>query len=144
MTIGVKPLGVSEYEKVVLFDGVCKLCNAWARFLIHYDKQRIFKLASVQSAQGQAILIWYGLPTDYFETMVLVDEGVMYKKSTAFIRVMRRLPWPWFLLASLALLPRPVRDWLYDRIALNRYALFGKYDVCLLPSADYEDRYLND
>lgn len=91
------PPGLQCGDKVVLFDGECKLCHAWARFLIAFDKQRVFKLASVQSAAGKAILQWYGLPTHYYETMLVVDDTVMYQKSSAFIQVMLGLPWPWRL-----------------------------------------------
>lgn len=138
------PPGINTNDKVILFDGVCKLCNAWARFLIKFDKHRVFKLASVQSEEGKAILQWYGLPTDYFETMLLVEGPVMYQKSMAFIRVMLRLPLPWKLAALIWIIPAPLRDWLYDRIALNRYKLFGKYDACVIPSPDHLSRYLNE
>ncbi|MBT9099617.1 thiol-disulfide oxidoreductase DCC family protein [Methylovulum psychrotolerans] len=138
------PPGLQCGDKVVLFDGECKLCHAWARFLIAFDKQRVFKLASVQSAAGKAILQWYGLPTHYYETMLVVDDTVMYQKSSAFIQVMLGLPWPWRLAAVLWLIPAPLRDWLYDRIALNRYRLFGKYDRCIIPTPDHLSRYLHD
>lgn len=136
--------GVSMQDRIVLFDGVCKLCNAWTRFLIRYDRRMKFKLASVQSPQGQAILRWHGFPTETFETMLLVEGERVYTKSSAFIRVMARLPFPWFFFAGAWLIPRFIRDWLYDRIALNRYALFGRHDTCILPSADHRARFLDD
>jgi predicted DCC family thiol-disulfide oxidoreductase YuxK len=135
--------GISASDRVVLFDAVCKLCGAWARFLIRYDKHRRFKLASVQSPEGQAILAWFGLPTDYYETMLLVEGPRMYTKSTAFLRIMKRLPPPWPLAAVGWIVPTGLRDWAYDRIALNRYALFGRYDECLVPSPDHEARFLS-
>lgn len=135
--------GVSEADRVVLFDGVCRLCGAWARFLIRYDSGRRFKLASVQSPEGQAILRWYGLPMDYYETMALVEGPRLYVKSTAFIRVVMRLPFPWFLAAAVWIVPAPVRHWLYDRVALNRYRLFGRFDTCVLPSPDHNSRFLD-
>lgn len=138
------PPGLSAGERVVLFDGVCKLCNGWARFLIRYDPTRQFRLASVQSAQGQALLAWYGLPTDRFDTMALIDEAGLHVRSTALLRILSRLPQPWRGLRLLRLVPRPLRDWCYDRIALNRYRLFGRHAVCLLPSADHAERFLHD
>ncbi|OHC34748.1 MAG: thiol-disulfide oxidoreductase [Pseudomonadales bacterium RIFCSPLOWO2_12_59_9] len=129
-------------ERLVLFDGVCKLCNGWAKFLIRHDRQRLFRLASVQSAEGQAILQYFGLPLDRFDTMAYVEDGQMLVRSSAVLRILALLPQPWRWLARLRLCPEPLRDWCYDRIALNRYRLFGRYDSCLLPSADHAKRFL--
>lgn len=129
-------------ERVVLFDGVCKLCSAWAHFLIRFDTQKKFKLATVQSDTGQAVLRMVGLPTDHYETMVLLDKGKLHTQSTAFLQIVSQLPLPWPLLSIGWMLPRFIRDWLYDRIALNRYRLFGKYDYCMLPSEEHKTRFL--
>lgn len=131
-------------DRVILFDGVCRLCSAWARFMIKFDKERKFKLATVQSPEGQAILQWYGLATDHYETMLLVEGASIYTKSSAFFRVMRRLPWPWPLACIGRVVPSIIRDWLYDRIALNRYRLFGRYDTCIVPTKDNESRFLGE
>ncbi|MEO9334353.1 thiol-disulfide oxidoreductase DCC family protein [Ectopseudomonas guguanensis] len=144
MTEARLPPGLAAGECVVLFDGVCKLCNGWAKFLIRHDPARQFRLASVQSAQGQALLAWYGLPTDRFDTMALIDEAGLHVRSTALLRIVSRLPQPWHALRLLRLVPRPLRDWCYDRIALNRYRLFGRHAVCLLPTADHAERFLHD
>lgn len=135
---------IAAGERVVLFDGVCKLCNGWTKFLIRHDRQRLFRLASVQSPQGQALLACYGLPTDRFDSMALIDDDGLHLRSAALLRILAQLPWPWRALAWLRLIPRPVRDWCYDRIALNRYRLFGRHPVCLLPSADHAGRFLHD
>ena len=127
---------------MVLYDGVCKLCSGWARFVIRFDKGRVFKLATVQSDEGQAILSFFGMPTDSFATMVVVEGPQLFTKSTAFLRVARKLPFPWPLLLVFGVVPRVIRDWLYDRVALNRYRIFGRYDVCLLPTPDHERRFL--
>ncbi|MHA7880859.1 MAG: thiol-disulfide oxidoreductase DCC family protein [Saccharospirillum sp.] len=135
---------VTPESRVVLFDGVCRLCSAWARFLIKFDKKRRFKLATVQSPQGQALLQEHGFPVDTFETMILVEGSRVYTQSTAFFQVMRRLPFPWPVGCVGWIVPRVLRDWLYDRIALNRYRLFGRYDACVLPAKDHESRFLSD
>jgi predicted DCC family thiol-disulfide oxidoreductase YuxK len=129
-------------ESVVLFDGVCKLCNGWARFLIRHDQQRRVRLAAVQSPEGQALLAWAGLPVDQFDTMAVIRDRHYWERSDAFLEVIRQLPGRWQPLRVLRILPRRLRDWAYDRIALNRYRLFGKYDSCLLPSPDHELRFL--
>jgi len=133
---------VDPDDRVVLFDGVCRLCGAWARFLIRFDRRHAFKLASIQSQEGQAILAWYGLPTDRYETMLLVEGPRLYVKSAAFLNVMRRLPFPWWLAVGLGVVPSVLRDCLYDRMALNRYAIFGKFESCVLPTPDHERRFL--
>ncbi len=138
------PPYIGEQDQVVLFDGVCKLCNGWVKFLIRYDRQRAFRLASVQSPQGQTLLQWFGLPTDEYETLVLIRQGRAYVRSAAIIRILWRLGLPWKVGAVAWLIPRPVRDWLYDRIARNRYRLFGKYDTCLLPTPDHRSRFLDE
>lgn len=137
------PPHIQAGDRVVLFDGVCRLCNGWAKFLIRHDHQRRFRLCSVQSAEGQAILAWFGLPTDAFETMAYVEGETLFVRSDAVLRIVAQLPGAWSLLAVLRFLPRVLRDWCYDRIALNRYRLFGRYDTCLLPDADHQQRFLD-
>ncbi len=129
-------------ETVVLFDGVCKLCNGWARFLIRHDHQRRVRLAAVQSPEGQALLAWAGLPLDQFDTMAVIRDNHYWVQSEAFFEVVGQLPGKWQPLLLLRGCPRVLRDWAYDRIAFNRYRLFGKHDQCLLPSADHERRFL--
>jgi len=130
-------------DRIILFDGVCKLCNAWANFIISHDYQRVYRLCSVQSASGERLLRQYGYPTDRFETMLVLQQGRCSAKSQAFLQVMSGLGWPWRALVVLRLIPEPLRDWLYDRIALNRYRLFGKYDYCRLPTPDHAERFVD-
>ncbi|MDR7091158.1 putative DCC family thiol-disulfide oxidoreductase YuxK [Cellvibrio fibrivorans] len=136
------PPAVNPGDQIILFDAVCKLCNRWSRFIIRFDKQHRFTLCSVQSEQGQAILQWFGYPLDRFETMLLVQGDQAIAKSDAFLEIVRQLPLPWPLLGIAKILPQKVRDWCYDRIALNRYELFGKYEYCLLANPDHERRFL--
>lgn len=136
------PVGIDKESKVVLFDGVCRLCSFWAKFLIRFDRDRIFKLATVQSKQGKEILNHCGLPTEYYETMVYVEDGKCFTRSTALLKILHQLPFPWPVLCVGWIFPIKIRDWLYDRVALNRYKLFGRYDSCMLPSRDHESRFL--
>lgn len=129
-------------ETVVLFDGVCKLCNGWARFLIRHDRQRRVRLATVQSPEGQALLAWAGLPLDEFDTMAVIRDQHYWVRSDAFFEVIDQLPVAWSPLKLLRCFPRAFRDWCYDRIALNRYRIFGKFDACLMPDPDPQRRFL--
>lgn len=133
---------VNTHPRIILFDGVCKLCAGWVSFVVARDPQQTFKFASVQSAEGQALLAWCGLPTDRFDTMVYIEQGQAYFQSTAFLKVVKHLNRPWPLLAYGQFTPRRPRDWLYNRIALNRYRLFGKREQCLLPTSALAARFL--
>jgi len=137
------PPYMGENDQVILFDGVCKLCNAWSNFIIRHDKSHEFKLSSVQSKEGKEILRYFNYPTDTYGTMLVVYGSRCLKKSDAFFYVMRILGFPWRLILFFQVIPRRLRNWLYDRIALNRYKLFGKYDYCSLPTPDHEKRYIN-
>ena len=138
------PPYISTTDKVILFDGVCKLCNAWSKFIIKYDREHIFKLCSVQSEEGRKILVHFGFSSEFYETMLYVEGGQCFQQSDAFFRVMAKLGCPWKVVCIFRILPRSIRNWIYDRIALNRYRLFGRYDYCTLPSPDHEARFLND
>ncbi|MEE9412181.1 MAG: DCC1-like thiol-disulfide oxidoreductase family protein [Methylococcales bacterium] len=121
---------------LILFDGVCHLCSGWVQFVYQQDADEMFSFVSVQSAAGQDLLRWCGLPIDRFDTMVYIDQGQPYYQSTAFLEVIKRLRQPWPLLRFFQYVPVVIRNWVYDRIALNRYALFGKSDVCMVPNDD--------
>ena len=136
------PPHITENDKVILFDGVCKLCNGWARFVLKYDCAQVFKLASVQSQQGQDILKFLRMSTDTFDTMLYIEGRNVFKKSTAFLNIIRLFPNSFKILYVLRFIPVRIRDWFYDRIALNRYFLFGKHEQCLLPDEKYKSRFL--
>ncbi|OCR26036.1 thiol-disulfide oxidoreductase [Pseudomonas syringae] len=129
-------------ETVVLFDGTCKLCNGWAKFIIRHDQAHRIQLAAVQSPEGQALLAWAGLPTDDFNTIVLVSDNQFFVRSEAMFQILARLPAPWRWMRSARIVPGRMRDWMYDKIALNRYRLFGRYDSCQVPTADHGRRFL--
>jgi predicted DCC family thiol-disulfide oxidoreductase YuxK len=138
-----RPPYLDAGDRVILFDGVCRLCNAWCRFILKYDTRQRFRMAPVQSRAGQAILAHFGLPTDRFDTMLYVEGSQAHERSDAVLRVVTQLGWPWRLAAVLWLCPRRVRDFVYDHIARHRYRLFGRYDQCELPPADDAKRFLD-
>jgi len=130
-------------DKVILFDGICKFCNAWSKFIIRFDKNKVFKLASLQSDAGQELLKTFHIPTDSFETMFLVEGNRIHEKTSAFLRIIKCMPFPWYLLTVLVCIPPFLRNWVYDRVAKNRYRLFGKYDSCIIPDSTQSDRFLS-
>lgn len=139
-----KPPHINYEDCVILFDGVCKLCNSWANFIIENDKKRRFKLCSVQSEEGKQILKFYNFPTNHYETMLYIEKYQFCQRSSAFFKVINKLDFPWKAVYIFNYIPITIRDWLYDRIALNRYKLFGKYDYCNLPLADHRERYIHE
>ncbi|MDX1801831.1 MAG: DCC1-like thiol-disulfide oxidoreductase family protein, partial [Marinobacter sp.] len=111
------------HHPVVVFDGVCRLCNAWVRFLLRYDRQARYRLCPAQSETGQALLRRFGQPTDQYQSVLLVQGERVWLRSDAVLEILRGLPAPWCWLAALRMIPRPVRDAGYAFIARHRYRL---------------------
>ncbi|ENX59400.1 MULTISPECIES: thiol-disulfide oxidoreductase DCC family protein [Acinetobacter] len=140
-----KPLQqLIQDHNIILFDGVCVLCSAWANFMIKHDQHCQFKLVSVQSNIGQQLLIYCHLPTDHFETMVLLENGQCYTESTAFLRIVQRLDSPYASLKYARIIPKLIRNFAYRHIALNRYHLFGKTEQCYRVTPETQQHFLLD
>lgn len=127
---------------LIVFDGVCALCTGSARFVLKRDPAFRFRLATAQSPLGQALFRHYGLNAETFETNLVLIDGRAYAKLDSVAEVCQRLSGFWALLSALRLLPRSLGDWLYDRIALNRYTLFGRTDRCMIPQRQWRARFL--
>ncbi|WP_309090697.1 thiol-disulfide oxidoreductase DCC family protein [Domibacillus sp.] len=127
---------------IVLFDGDCNFCDASVQFIIQRDSKGYFNYASLQSDVGQKLLKEHNIPKD-LDSFVLVEDGQAYIKSTAALRVARRLDGAWKLLYALIAVPAPLRNLVYDYVAANRYKWFGKKsDHCMLPSPEVRQRFL--
>jgi predicted DCC family thiol-disulfide oxidoreductase YuxK len=127
---------------LVVFDGVCVLCSGFAKFILKRDTVFAFRLTTAQSPLGQALYRHYGLDTQEFETNLVIADGRAHGKLDSVAVTGERLGGPWRTLALLRLLPRPLADWLYDRVARNRYALFGRADSCMIPPPRWRERFL--
>ena len=127
---------------VILFDGVCNLCNGAVQFIIKRDPDSVFRFASLQSDAGQDVLRRNNLSTEDFDTMVLVEGDAVFTKSTAALRILRRLGGIGRLAYAFIVIPRFVRDWVYTFVARNRYSWFGKRDECMVPTPDLKSRFL--
>ena len=119
---------------VVLFDGVCTLCNRTVDFIVRHDRARRFRYGSLQSSAGRTLLEQFNLPADSLESIVLIDERRVYTKSEAALRVARELDGPWRFLTVLRVVPLGVRNCVYDWVARHRYEWFGKKDTCRIPT----------
>jgi predicted DCC family thiol-disulfide oxidoreductase YuxK len=129
-------------KALVVFDGVCVLCSGFARFILKRDKTFAFRLTTAQAPLGQALYRHYGLDPSEFESNLVLADGRAYAKLDTVAVVAARLGGPWRALALLHLLPRVLGDWVYDRIARNRYALFGRTEHCMLPPPEWRDRFI--
>jgi predicted DCC family thiol-disulfide oxidoreductase YuxK len=129
-------------KNIVLFDGVCNLCNSLVRFIIKRDRTGKFKFASLQSEIGQQWLKRFGLAKNEFESFVLIQDDKYYLKSAAALKVLKELGGIWKLFYVFILIPRPVRDFIYNLIAKSRYKIFGKRDVCMIPTPELKERFL--
>ncbi len=127
----------------VYFDGICNLCNGTVLFIIKHDKQKRFRFASLQGMAGQAFLKKQDLPADTFNSFILAKGDNIYTRSTAALRVCKYLGSGWPLLYGFIILPRFVRDAVYNLIARNRYKWFGKKEACWIPTPALKEKFLD-
>ena len=139
------PVDVPSISKqpIIFYDGVCALCNWCVTFTLKHDKAGRFHFAALQSEVAKKLLQPYEISPQDLNTVVLLCEGRVYLKSDAVLKVLAYLGWPWSLCGVAKILPRFVRDFFYDCVAKFRYRMFGKLDVCPLPSADTRSRFVD-
>jgi predicted DCC family thiol-disulfide oxidoreductase YuxK len=135
-----EPPSFDASRPLIVFDGVCVLCSGFVRMVVRLDRKNRFRFATAQAPPGEALFQKYGLRTDGYETNLVIIDGAAFTRLDSFVVVTAELGWPWRAAKLLLLLPRPLRDWLYDRVAKNRYALFGRKDSCDIPSDDMKGR----
>ena len=129
--------------KIILFDGICNLCNSSVIFILQHERRPDFIFASLQSESGIQLLNWCGLPSDYRQAVILIENGKIYTGSTAALKIGRMLRFPWSFTASLGfIVPEFFRDWVYNQIALHRYQWFGKSEFCMIPTESLKIRFL--
>ncbi|QLC23535.1 DUF393 domain-containing protein [Parasphingopyxis sp. CP4] len=112
------------------------------RLILLFDRSERFRLAPAQGPIGQGLYRHLGLPADRFETYLLVADGQIFQRSTAVVHIAKRLPWPWRIAAALWIIPRPIRDGLYNLIARHRYRIFGRVESCGIADERLKQRML--
>ena len=127
---------------ILLFDGVCNLCNSSVQFIIKRDPQTRFRFAALQSDFGIAALQKFGIPPGQLNSVILVNGERVYQKSDAALEIVKNLSGLWPAIYVFKLIPRFLRDWLYDRVAGNRYRLFGTRAECLIPTPELKSRFI--
>ena len=131
-------------KKIILFDGVCNLCNGFVQFVIKRDKNDVFRYASLQSEIGEQLISERGIDTKTIDSVILIEPGVAYYlKSDAALQIGRELKGYRTLSRVLILIPRGLRNIVYDLIARYRYAWFGKKDQCMTPTPDLRAKFLD-
>jgi predicted DCC family thiol-disulfide oxidoreductase YuxK len=131
-------------KRVVIFDGYCNFCSRSVLFIIRRDKKKYFSFAASQTQEGQHIIGQYGLGDMVQHSIVLIEQGDVYRKSTAALRIARQLGYGWRLIYVFMMIPRGFRDYIYDLIARSRYRLFGMSDRCFVPEPEIRERFLHD
>ena len=143
-TIAHDPGAAADAEgPIVLYDGVCGLCDRSVQLILRNDRRGRFRFAALQSDAGRALLERFGLPPEALDSVVLVEGGRAWLKSRAALRIARGMDAPWPLLWPLSIVPRPLADFLYGLVAKNRYRIFGKLDACMIPPPEVRARFLS-
>jgi predicted DCC family thiol-disulfide oxidoreductase YuxK len=125
---------------VVLFDGTCAFCEGSVKFIAKRDPAGYFRFGASQSPQGQALLATHGLTRELTRSMVLIEDGRVYLRSTATLRIAKRLSAPWHLAGALLIVPRPLRDGVYRVVAAIRHRLAGRSNACEIPPPELRGR----
>ena len=142
------PAPVLDGRHLVLYDGVCGLCNRLLQFLFKHDRGAIFRFASLQSATGRSTVAqWGGNPDELRSVYVVADfrtpHARAFTRSDAALFVAGELPWPWKFMRVGVIVPRPIRDLMYDAVARSRYRIFGRYEQCMIPGPELRRRFVD-
>ncbi len=129
-------------ERILFFDGVCNLCNGTVQWVIRQDSQQTIQFSALQSETAKLKLSFLGINVQKLESLVFLEEGVIYTHSDAALRLARVLGSPWSWVGIFVFVPKFIRDAVYKFIAKNRYAWFGKQESCMMPTPDLKKRFL--
>ncbi|MFN5060417.1 MAG: thiol-disulfide oxidoreductase DCC family protein [Chloroflexota bacterium] len=129
---------------IVIFDGVCNLCNGVVRWIIPRDPAHRIRFAALQSAVGQRLLHKHAIDINTLDSVIVIDGDTVFVESDAALRICHSLRWPWPILRHLRIIPRAWRDAIYRWVARNRYRWFGRREQCMLPSPTQKQRFIDD
>ncbi|MEO6901622.1 MAG: DUF393 domain-containing protein [Bacteroidia bacterium] len=127
---------------IILFDGVCNFCNASIHFIIKHDHKNYFKFATLQSEKVKALVSNFNISLSTNNSILLIEKDKIYYKSTAALRIAKKLNNGYSLLYLFIIVPVFIRNIIYDYVAKNRYKWFGKKEVCMLPSAEIRSKFI--
>ena len=130
-------------NKIILFDGVCNLCNSSVQYVIKRDKGNVYRFAALQSEIGKKLVEERGIDTSQIDSIILIEPGVAYyTKSTAALKIAQSFGGVWQLASVFEWIPEKIRDWVYDYIAKNRYKWYGRKDACMIPTPELKSKFL--
>ena len=129
-------------DDIVIFDGTCNICAGSVNFILRHEAKPDLFFTSLQSPAGARLLRQFSFDPEDARTFVLVSDGVAYVKSEAAVRVCRHFRGAWRLLSVVKIIPRPIRDWMYDVFARNRYRWFGRLEACMVPTPELAARFV--
>lgn len=127
---------------IIVYDGLCNVCNHWVQVLLPRDHRRVLRFASIQSEAGRALLQQHSYPLENLDTLLVLQGPRLYTRTAAILRVLDQLGGLYRLAWLAWLIPAPLRDWAYTRLALNRYRWFGRREACLLPKPEDAHRFI--
>jgi predicted DCC family thiol-disulfide oxidoreductase YuxK len=129
---------------VILFDGVCNLCSGAVQFIIKHDRKKLFRFASLQSKFGEEVMKHFGLPVDQYNSFILLEKEKIYTRSKGALKVAKKLNGLYFLLYASIIVPRFIRDAVYNFIARKRYNWFGKKETCWIPTPELKNLFIEE
>ena len=135
---------ISTNKAIVLFDGVCNFCNSSINFIIEHDKKDHFRFSPLQSEKGKMLLQQFNEDEKGLDSIILIENNKLYKRSTACLKIAKKLNGIYFLLYAFILVPSFLRDPVYDFVAKNRYKWFGKKDACMIPTPAVKEKFIWD
>ena len=132
-----------DNRHIVIFDGVCNLCNGSVNFIIKHDPKCLFAFIPAQSPSGQRLIKEFDVPEVGVDTFLLIKNGRCYFRTNAALEIAKDLSGAWFLLYVFKIVPRSLRDYFYNLLAKNRYKLFGRKEACMIPTSNIKNRFLD-
>ncbi|WP_298496607.1 thiol-disulfide oxidoreductase DCC family protein [uncultured Algibacter sp.] len=138
-------VGVPKHKQIILFDGVCNLCNSSVLYVIKRDKKQLFMFAPLQSDVGRHVIEKFKINTSKIDSIILYhpEKEIIHYKSTAALKIASQLPFPTKALAIFLIVPSFIRNWVYDFIASNRYKWYGKKETCMIPTPELKSKFLD-
>ena len=136
-------MSLKQQHKIILFDGVCNLCNTSVNFVIRKDKKDCFRFAALQSDIGKEYTTKYNINSTETDSILLVDKDKVYLKSTAALHIVKSLSGGYPLFYGFIIIPVFIRNWVYDYVATNRYKWFGKKESCMIPTPELKAKFMD-
>jgi len=135
-------MDTDKKQKIILFDGVCNLCNSTVQRVITHDKKDVFRFTALQSAVGMVMVTEHGIDTAKTDSIILIDDDKHFIKSTAALKIAKELSGGYSLLYVFIIVPSVIRNWVYDVIAKNRYNWYGRQESCMIPTPELKKKFL--